>query len=138
MIKLDMIGLLVTIVIAGPFHIIGAVFLSVLQEVMRLAIIMFIDGNIRDVIIGGVFGTTTFDGIHSRVASVVIVLTGPVSILILALLSAISEDRGGTVVTGRFRRALRSCKAVGLRLALFSGIFSVWQAIRFIAPSSRF
>lgn len=84
MITVDFIGLLLTACIVGfryPFYVLSAV---LIHEAGKIALAVFLQGNVERIVVSGVFGVTTVSHLSNEIKGALVTFGGPLANYVLS------------------------------------------------------
>lgn len=125
MIGIDLIGLAITVVIAGPFLVLHVVAAAAVQELGRLVVALAVGGHVQAMMAGGLFGRTTASG--APVA--LVLLAGPATLILVGAACSGRDGLRRPDLWQPWRDTRRPFAAACCRLAALSLIQCLWALI---------
>lgn len=128
MILLDFVGLFLSIVFLGPLYLFYIIFVAFIQEIVRILTILFLQGDICQVLVGGIFGNT-FGILSGDGQYILVALSGPVICMLIGIMSGGLKRKQEKQFFNPFSRVSYPLGVIALRLGLLSTFLSIWQLL---------
>lgn len=129
MLTIDFIGLLFTACLTGiryPHYVLLA---TLIHELGRICMTMFLHGSIEAVVAAGAFGSTFFSKLDNSVQGVLIIFSGPLANYIAcSVAQGVATERTGNLINP-FLGVRHPFAVVNLRFAILSVIFNIWHFV---------
>ncbi|MGE5560060.1 MAG: hypothetical protein ACM3XN_03275 [Chloroflexota bacterium] len=125
MLAIDLIGLAITVAIAGPAllpHLFAA---ALLQETGRLIVAVAAGGSVGSIMAGGLFGRTSATGVPAEL----VLLAGPLSVLLAGVLASGKRGPRRPDLWLPWAATPRPFAAACCRLSILSLIQCLWALL---------